>query len=295
MNEFKHFHPIVNFTYFIFAIVFTCVFLHPVTLAISITVGFIYSLMLKGTQTIKKKLLFMLPSLFLMALINPAFNHEGVTILTYLPSGNPLTLESIFYGFVSATMIISTIVHFSCFNEVMTSDKFIYLFGKIIPSLSLIFSMVLRFVPKFGEQIKVVANSQKCIGKDISNGSIIKRAKAGLSILSIMVTWSLENAIDTSDSMKSRGYGLPQRGAFSIYTFTKRDAYALTAVLLLSAYVIFGGFLGELNFVCFPAILIADCSLFGISVFIAYFTLMALPILIEISEVRKWKSIKSKI
>ncbi|MBE7055615.1 MAG: energy-coupling factor transporter transmembrane protein EcfT, partial [Ruminococcaceae bacterium] len=46
----------------------------------------------------------MLPALLLMALINPAFNHEGVTILYYLPGGNPLTLESVYYGFLSATM-----------------------------------------------------------------------------------------------------------------------------------------------------------------------------------------------
>lgn len=32
------------------------------------------------------------------AAVNPAFSHEGRTILRYLPSGNPLTLESILYG-----------------------------------------------------------------------------------------------------------------------------------------------------------------------------------------------------
>ena len=30
-----------------------------------------------------------LPVLLLAALVNPAFNHAGVTILIYLPSGNP--------------------------------------------------------------------------------------------------------------------------------------------------------------------------------------------------------------
>ena len=77
----------------------------------------------------------MLPMLVAMALINPAFNHEGVTIIDYLPSGNPLTLESIIYGLCAAIMIVSVICHFSCYNEVMTSDKFIYLFGKIIPAI----------------------------------------------------------------------------------------------------------------------------------------------------------------
>ena len=295
MNEFKNYHPIVNFTYFVFAIVFSCLFLHPVTLGISLACGFTYSVVLKGSKQIKKTLVYALPSLLLMALINPAFNHEGATILAYLPSGNPLTLESIYYGFVSGAMIISVILLFSCFNEVMTSDKIIYLFGKVIPALSLIFSMTLRFVPKFMHQLKQTANSQKCVGRNVWDGGIVKRAKSGLAILSIMLTWSLENAIDTSDSMKSRGYGLAGRTAFSNYSFSKRDCKMLLANLFLAAYVIVGSAMGEMSFVCFPTVKTADFSVYGLSVFLAYFIQLSLPITIEISEVIKWKSIHSKM
>lgn len=35
----------------------------------------------------------MLPLLVITALINPAFSHQAVTILAYLPSGNPLTRD----------------------------------------------------------------------------------------------------------------------------------------------------------------------------------------------------------
>lgn len=83
----------------------------------------------------------MLPLLVITALINPAFSHQGVTILTYLPSGNPLTLESILYGIYAAFLLITVIAWFSCFNAVMTSDKFMYLSGGIIPALSLVLSM----------------------------------------------------------------------------------------------------------------------------------------------------------
>ena len=71
----------------------------------------------------------MLPLLLLTALINPAFNHEGQTILTYLSNGNPITLESIVYGVAAAAMLVAVICWFSCYNSVMTSDKFVYLFG----------------------------------------------------------------------------------------------------------------------------------------------------------------------
>ena len=295
MNEFKTYHPIVNFTYFAFVIVFSCFFMHPVCLVISLVSGFLYSVILKGKKQVKINFMYMLPMLIVMALINPAFNHEGVTVITYLPSGNPLTFESIVYGLCSATMIISVICHFACFNEVMTSDKFIYLFGKIIPALSLIISMTLRFVPKFASQIKIVSNAQKCIGRDVSNGSVIKRVKRGLNILSIMTTWSLENAIETADSMKSRGYGIPGRTAFSIFRFDRRDKKALICILILGIYILTGNITGEMDFNFFPSIQMSNISVFGISVFMAYFLLCVCPVIIELWEVKKWKTLVSKI
>ena len=295
MNEFKTYHPIVNFVYFVFVIGFSCFFMHPVCLGISLASGFTYSVMLKGRKTIKTNLIYMIPMLILMALINPLFNHEGVTVLGYFPSGNPLTLESIIYGLCAAVMIVSVICHFSCYNEVMTSDKFIYLFGKIIPAMSLIISMTLRFVPKFTAQLKVVTNAQRCIGRDVSKGSLLKRVKWGLNILSIMTTWALENAIETADSMKARGYGIPGRTAFSIYKFDKRDMKALICILISGMYTLIGNLMGGMYYNFFPSIKIAEVSAFGISVFSAYLLLCICPVIIEIWEVRKWKALRSKI
>ncbi len=291
MNEFSKYHPIVNFTYFLAVLGFSMVFMHPITLAISLVVGFIYSIMLNGRKAIKFNLVYMIPLVLITATVNPAFNHEGMTILTYLPSDNPLTLESIVYGIASAIMLWSVICHFSCFNKIMTSDKFVYLFGKIFPALSLILSMVLRFVPKFKAQMKTVSTTQSYVGRDISQGNIIDRAKNGIKILSIMITWSLENAIDTADSMKSRGYGLPARSAYSNFRLNKRDIKALLCIIILSAHIIVGSLRGGLYFKYFPIIK----GNFDISLIPAYLLLFICPIIIELWEVAKWKKLKSKI
>lgn len=295
LNEFKTYHPIVNFTYFVAVIGFSMVFMHPGCIALSLICGFLYSVMLGGKKTLKFNLLYMLPLLIISATLNPAFNHEGITILAYLPDGNPLTLESIMYGLSASFMLTSVISWFSCFNSVMTSDKFMYLFGKIIPALSLIFSIVLRFVPKFKAQIKTVSNAQKCVGRDVSNGSIMLRAKNGIKILSIMITWCLENAIDTADSMKSRGYGLPNRTAFSNYNFSKRDFGALATILSLAVYILANAILGQIKFRFYPSMQGAEITLQSISVFIAYFFLCVTTIIIECWEAYKWKALKSKI
>jgi energy-coupling factor transport system permease protein len=264
-------------------------FMHPVFLIISFVCSFLFSVVLNGFKSLKFNLLYMLPLLLFTAVINPLFNHEGVTILFYLKSGNPVTLESVLYGASAAFMFVSVILWFTCYNAVMTSDKFIYLFGRIAPGVSLIFSMVLRFVPKYKAQIKVISNAQKCIGRDISNGSIKSRAKSGVNILSVMTTWALENAIDTADSMKSRGYGLKGRTSFSIYKFTGRDKTLLLIMLSLIAIIITGMVCGTNSARFFPSIKFAKPKGISILIYCSYALFCLLPIFTGILEEVKWK------
>lgn len=50
-------------------------------------------------------------------------------------------------------------------------------------ALSLILSMALRFVPRFMGQLKVIRNGQKAMGRDVSEGSLLKRIRlAGFTI-----------------------------------------------------------------------------------------------------------------
>ncbi len=295
MNEFKTYHPVVNLVYFVSVIGFSMFLMHPLCLIISLLGSFAFSVVLKGRSAIKFNLKYMLPSFFLMALINPAFNHDGVTILAYFPGGNPLTRESVIYGFASAAMIVSVICWFSCFNELMTSDKIICIFGKAAPSLSLVISMTLRFVPRLTEYIKSASNTQKCLGYGISQGNILKRAKNGVRVLSSAITWSMENAIEISDSMKARGYGLKGRSFYSIFSFDKRDKTALILNLILCFCVFAGKISDQLYFSYFPCVKCAEFSFLSGAAFIAYFILCFYPVIIEIREVRKWKALKSKI
>lgn len=294
-DSFATYHPIVNFVYFVVILLFSMFFMHPIFQVIALISAIVYSIMLKGKSAIKFNMLYMLPLLLFMAVMNPAFNHAGVTILFYLDNGNPITLESILFGMAAACMFVTVIVWFSCYNVVMTSDKFIYIFGKMLPALSLIFSMVLRFVPRYMTQIKVISNAQKCIGRDVTQGNILTRARNGITILSIMTTWALENAIETADSMKSRGYGLPHRTSFSIFRFDRRDQLAMTSMLGLTVVILIGAVMGENTIRFFPSVKAQAISPFSGVVYIAYWVLCMIPVIINVLEGMKWKSIQSKI
>jgi energy-coupling factor transport system permease protein len=238
---------------------------------------------------------FCLPSILVTAFINPAFNHEGQTILIYFSNGNPLTLESILYGISSGVMLVTILLWFVSFNRVMTSDKFIYLFGKIIPSLSLVLSMSLRFVPRFKAHMSSVAEAQRCIGRDVSSGSLISRTKTAITILSASVTWALENAIETADSMKSRGYGLKGRTAFSIYRFEERDVYAVIWFGFCGLFLLAGSIVSAFGFRYFPNIRYAAFDVTTIPFYFVYLGMCITPFLINVKEELKWKALYSKM
>ena len=294
MNEFKTYHPIVNFIYFLVVIGLSCFLMHPVCLITSFVCAFLYSVLLLGTRKVLKNALIILPVMIVAALVNPLFNHKGITILAYFPNGNPLTLESVVYGLFAAVLIFTIISWFVCYTEVMTSDKFIYVFGKIIPSLSLVLSMTLRFVPEFIRHFKEVKNAHKCIGKDVKGKKLSSNIKNALSIMSVMITWALENAVETSDSMKARGYGLRGRTAFSVFKFSKRDFVALLCVVLFGIYSIFGVVLGVFKYSYFPHIQNISFTPYSVSFYVVYFIMCILPVIIEVKEAIRWNVLKSK-
>jgi len=287
-DAFSGFHPIVNMLYFVLAIGFSFALMHPVCLGISLLCGVAYMLALGGGKALRFALLFLLPMFLFAAAANPAFSHAGATILLYLPGGNPLTLESIRYGAAAACMLVAVIAWFRCYGAVMTGDKFVYLFGRVIPALSLLITMALRFAPRFAAQMKAVARAQRGIGRDVSQGNVLQRARHGMKILSVTVTWALENAIETADSMKSRGYGLPNRSAFSIFRFDKRDRYTLLFLLLCGAYVIAGAASGGLRFLYFP-LTEGAWTPYAFSVFAVYLALLALPLIANGKEAAQWR------
>lgn len=294
-DAFSSYHPLVNFLYFILVIGFTMFFMHPISLAISLAASLAYSVYLNGRKAIRFSLMVLLPIMLMTAIINPAFNHEGVTILAYLPSGNPLTLESIAYGVAAAAMLAAVVTWFSCYTAVMTADKFIYLFGRVIPALSLILSMTLRFVPKFRAQLHVVSDAQRCMERDASNGNLLERLNHAITILSITITWAMENAIETADSMKSRGYGLSGRTAFSIYRFDDRDKLALGWLLFCGGLIASGWMAGGLEWKYYPAIQGALTGIFPISFQFVYLALCLTPAILNQREDRQWTRLQSSI
>lgn len=294
-DSFAEHHPFVSFFYFALVIGFSLTFTHPLAQGIALVCGVGYAVSVNGKKSVLFLLRYCLPMVLLTALINPLFNHQGTTVLFYLASGNPLTLESVLYGIQAGVMLVTVLVWFSSFNRVMTTDKFLCLFGRVIPALSLVLSMSLRFVPKFRSQMAAVTEAQRSIGRDVSKGSLRSRLKTATLIFSIMITWALENAIETADSMKSRGYGLKGRTAFSLYRFDDRDKYTPLWLSLCGLLLLAGAVLSVFDFRYFPGIRYTALTPATVPFYCVYFALCVTPILINLKEERKWKTSVSRM
>lgn len=284
-------HPAVSFVFFTVMVIFTMLFRQPVLLGVTLISALIFSFILNGGRGVKLSLLVYLPMFLLIALSNPLFNHNGRTTLFFFMD-NPITLEAVLYGICSASSLIAILAWFACYSKIITADKFIYLFAKMTPAVALLITMTIRMISKLKYQLKTISNAQHTIGLDQRTGSLSERVKKGMRVISILLSWSMEDALETADSMKARGYGLKNRTTFSLFKFGKRDGLVLGLISVLAGICWAGYFSGYGTMQFYPLIKPLNLSLKAIILYIVFAVLAFLPIMIEVRESCKWRGYK---
>ena len=142
---FESCHPAVNFLFFAAAIYGSVAFQHPVFLAISCLCAFAFSMKRNGKRAVIFNLC-LLPLVVCFALYYSSYHHFGVTVLKQNFIGNNLTVESFVYGMVTGLRAAAVCMWLSCLFRVVSSDKVLYLFGRVSPRLSLFLTILLRFI-----------------------------------------------------------------------------------------------------------------------------------------------------
>ncbi len=284
-------HPAAVFVYFAGVMAVAMLTLNPALLLLSLLGGALLRLV-RGEARLSA-LLFSLALFAAMTLINPLFNHNGVTVLFVL-GDSPVTLEALLFGAASAAMIAAALTWCRVLSGVLGEDKLLYLFARISPRVALVVSMALRGAGLFSEQAQRVRRAQKGLGL-YKEDNIVDAIRSDTRVFSILVTWALENGVITADSMAARGYGSAWRTAFSRYRFTRGDAMLLAAGLLMTTLSLWGVLSGALDVKYYPAVRWAETSPLGWAALIGYGILALLPALLEGGERLKWRFLRSKI
>lgn len=279
MNSFNSLHPICIFVYFVTVILLVLLCLHPFMMLIACTGALFFLLKTEGRKAFGW-LKMILPMILLVAFTNALFSHRGVTQL-FLMFGQWVTLESLCYGITSGLSLAALILWFACYQKIMTSDKFLYLFGKVAPGTSLLISMALGLVPKLQGQLRQIQDCQEMLSPD--SMTHLEKIKKALRHVSTLLGWSLENTVEQADSMKARGYGIRRRTTFHLFRFESRDARFLICFLILAAVCIAGRISGYGTMEFYPRM---DRLIYAGIDLIFYFIFL---ILVMIPGVMEWK------
>lgn len=286
-------HPISAALFFAAVLTVNLLTLSPMIIMISFFSAFLLDLRLRKKDSLKTLFFFLLPMVLLIALFNALFAHYGVTVLFEMKSGNAITLEAIVCGFVYGFRTANAILWLFCFNEIVTQEKYICLFGSFAPRLALVTSMVLRFIPLFSKRAAEIEKARRGIGIDSRSGSFLSRVKNASHSVSILISWSLERAADTASSMTSRGYSSGKRTnclKYSVRAFDIVLSVLSTLALVLSA-VFKDSLFAQYN----PVIYFEEPTLRSVSVCVLFFAACVSPLIFDFWEARLWSTSRRKI
>ena len=285
---FRDFHPLTGFTFYILIFIFSLTATHPLCLAAVLLCGLFYDIKLHGKKALSFLIKVVLPFMLLALAFNGIVNPRGETQLFTFPWGKPFTLESAVFGLIFSLRAASTLIWLSSFNEIISNEKIIFLFGRLSPRTALVISMALRFIPLIASQAEEINSAQKGIGSGDASQSFSDRLKSGIKRLSILVTWTLERGIDTSDSMTARGFGLRKRTHYSRYIFSLRDAFLmLFSVAFIVLFILTGS---SLSCEYFPSISIPVPDAFSFFSLIFFVIFMIFPLIYDTAEEKKWSN-----
>lgn len=267
-------NPIVYFIYFIMTVGLMMFSIDIVSATVSFVAVTVVCIYFVGFSSLLKEYAGLILFGLVAAIINPLFVHRGQTILFYINS-RPITLEATLYGICLALIILSVFMWFKLFYITFSSDGLQYVIGKYAPKTAVTISVIIRFIPMLWQREQTITENMTAIGKG-------RGIKNKLEIFSGVVSYALENSIETSDSMRARGYGISDRNnktLFSKYKFRKSDLiFLLISIILFSAVIVFRLLFGGSNF--YPSIRY-ESNIFPISTCIFYTLLLIFPVFLR--------------
>ena len=292
-NFFSFYHPSSLFVFFCCILILIMFTTNPIILSIAFLGGISFSFFNDKGKFVLKDMSFYILLFVIITISNPIFSHNGETVLMRFGKAN-ITFESLINGVMIALLIISVMIWCKNYSMIMTQDKFLFLFSRIAPKTALILSMIIRFIPLFTEKFKDINQQQKVMGMYSSN-KLSQRIKSVMSAFSFLITWSLENSIDSSYSMKSRGYGLKNKTRYTVYKFSNKDTLLIAASLILTGVCIVGIICKSVKFKFYPVVSMSEINYMSVLSYISFSVLSFLPFIIETKENIKWKYYVSKI
>lgn len=279
--RFDSYHPLINALFFVVVIVCSLVWDQPIFAVVSFATSFAYSLWLGRTRALAFNLAMMVLGVVYAAWF--AFtSHFGVTVLGVNFIGNAVTLEAVAFGLSQAARMVAALMWVSCLLQLFTADKTVYLLGRIAPRVALFMAILLRAVLRIANSASAIARARTGVGKGLGQGGPAHRIRNWASIVSCLVSFSIDSFAQASDSMRARGSNLHGRTAYSLYRFDHRDRTLVLWMTLLFTIMLCGVLLNQTNILYAPAIAMGRITAASFAFYGAYALFCLMPMGLEI-------------
>lgn len=286
MPDFFKLHPYTVLLYFVSVLVYSMVFMHPLFVGINVVLSFVACICLCPKETAASAK-YTIGFGILIMVLNPFFSTGGETVLfTYF--GRNYTLQALVYGAVMASIFICSINWFSAMGKVISTEKFLFLFGGRFPNLCTVLTMVMGLVPFFQKKLMEIDRAQGTIRQNTG-------FKHAFQSLNSAVSYAFEHAIGLSVSMKNRGFGSGRTTRFSDYRFRKYDFITLFIIVILNVSVVVNLFEYAVDIHLIPAIVIPLPHTEQVIGGVCFGVLLLLPTIMYIIKELQWQYLKSKI
>lgn len=285
---FSSIHPLPSFLYYIGAIILTMTYYHPIFLLSGLLILIAINLIQDRGKKLKSYGRFYIFMALIIVFLNPIISSRGETVLFYV-FDKVITLESFIYGVCTMLSLISIMVLFLSYNMVITDDKFMYLFSGILPKTSFLIMMTMRFIPLLRRRAEEITTVQKLIGGEVKDSSFKEKIVEGMKVLNILVTWSLEESIQTARSMRARGYGTTKARTFYFnYRMDTLDIIVFIVIIASISILLFSWNTNIFDYQIYPKVQNIKFDIKTTLFLILYSLYMGIPIIIEGMDKRKW-------
>lgn len=285
-------HPLVVVVYYAALAVLCMLLFHPVFLTISLLLLLGQAMLHGAGGTLRAWALPYALTGAGIVLWNPLFSHRGDHVLFYI-GYTPIVLEAVIYGLTMMLLVLSVLVLFVNYAALIGSLQFLFLFGKILPNAAVTVALALRFIPLLRRRLSDIAAVQRTRGLAVTQGSLRLRLASGMRLLQAALVWSLEEALQTAESLAAKGYGTAKRSSHAYYRVDRRDVLLLACALAVFAACLLLWLRGYGVMAIYPVLAGRWMSGAAEWLQLALFTLYAaLPILVEWRERLAWRALK---
>lgn len=314
-TAFDSLHPAIALGYFAAALVLAMAAPHPLLLALSLAAALVCGVWLRGADAVAKSLRWQLPLILIIVAVNPLFSSTGTTELFRIGT-QAVYAEGYANALTMAALLLCVMQWFSNANAVLGSDKVMGALGGVLPTISLMISMIMRLIPRFVKRGRTINSAlPACTAARGNHGTVETGAamQAGnsatsnpsgansapyaegihpakrlgrvrfadqLRVSTTLMGWSMEDSLESADSMRCRGWGaVRKRTTFRRNHFRLHDAAAATVLAALTAAAAFAAYSLANGFGFFPAL----HGMLASPVAALYVPVLAFPLLLELA------------